>query len=155
MNINVVYQPVTARDQVYLHGWDQNGLVCHVPGARSENGRSFQFTITGATQDQRDVSFKYNYPSESDEWERDDFVRTIPTLSATQLWTYDFSPRCLTTDPGTPAQFPTVTVHAISQRRFLHGRLFVWVPGDELQLDGERNPTRAESRDNHFRCAAR
>lgn len=134
MNINVVYQPVTARDQVYLHGWDQNGLVCHVPGARSENGRSFQFTITGATQDQRDVSFKYNYPSESDEWERDDFVRTVPTLSATQLWTYDFSPRCLTTDPGTQAQFPTVTIHAISQRRFLHGRLFVWVPGTNFSL---------------------
>src|SRR5947209_7376664 len=109
MDITVVYQPVMGRDQVYLHAWDQNGLVCHVPGARSENGRSFQFTITSTTRDQRDVSFKYQYPGESQEWERDDFIRTVPTLSATQLWTYDFSSRCLTTDPATRAGFPTVT----------------------------------------------
>jgi hypothetical protein len=134
MNITVVYQPAKARDQVHLHAWDENGLVCHVPGARSGDGRSFQFTITGATQDQRDVSFKYQYPGESEEWERDDFIRTVPTLSTTQLWTYDFSPRCLTADPGTRAPFPSVTVHAISQRRFLHGQLYVWVPGTDVKL---------------------
>jgi 1,4-alpha-glucan branching enzyme len=141
MNITVVYQLATAKDQVFLHAWDQNGLVCHVSGARSDDGRSFQFTINGATQDQRDVSFKYQYPGESQEWERDDFIRTVPTLSATKLWTYDFSARCLTTEPGTTAAFSTVTVHAHTQQRYRHGRLFVWVPGtagftvDESQRD--------------------
>ena len=140
MNITVVYQPAAAKDQVFLHAWDQNGLVCHVPGARSQDGQSFRFTITGTTQDQRDVSFKYQYPGESQEWERDDFIRTVPTLAATQLWTYDFSPRCLTSDPGTEAAFPSVTVHAISQRRFLHGGLFVWVPGTDTSLTVKESP---------------
>jgi len=141
MNITVAYQPATAKNQVYLHGWDQNGLVCHVPGMRSNDGLSFQFTITGSTQDQRDVSFKYNYSGQ--DWEPDAFIRTVPTLSATRLWTYDFSPRCITTDPGTHAVFPRVTIHAISQRRFLNGRLYVWVPGTATSLTvAESQPSR-------------
>src|SRR5689334_7534614 len=138
MNIDVVYQPATARNQVFLHAWDQNGLVCAVPSVRSEDGGSFQFTITGSTQDQREVSFKYQY--EGFDWESDDFVRTVPTLSATKLWTFDYSARCLTAEPGTQAQFPTVTIHAISRRRFLDSQLYVWVPGPNYSLKVAKRP---------------
>jgi 1,4-alpha-glucan branching enzyme len=143
MNIDVVYQPTEARQRVSLHYWDENGLERDAVGTRSADGRSFQFTITSSTQDQREVSFKYKF--EGFDWERDDFIRTVPTLSATKLWTFDYSARCLTAEPGTQAQFPNVTIHAISRHRFLDGKLYVWVPSSNPGPDPEPMPNTSSS----------
>ena len=152
MNIKVVHQTVTTRGQVYLHAWDQHGWVRDVLGERTEDGRTFEFTMGSSVQDQREVSFKYRYIDDArawqtcqtppEEWERDEFIRTVPTLSATQLWTYECSSRCLTSNPGTIAEFQTVTIHAISRCRFLGGRLHAWDPvtGSVLRSYLKRHP---------------
>src|SRR5260370_38443110 len=103
MNINIWYRPAVSRDSVFIHAWDQNGLVCDIPGAPLPDGKSFQFIISGATEDQREVSFKYRFGP--DDWESDNFIRTVPSLSATELWTVDFSSSCAASDPGSPATF--------------------------------------------------
>ena len=135
---------IEARQEVWLHDWDQNGLVCDAAGMRSADGGSFQFTISSSTQDQREVSFKYRF--EGFDWESDDYIRTVPTTSAKKLWTFDNSARCLTAEPGTQAQFPTVTIHAISRRRFLDSQLYVWVPGPNYSLKvAERQQPRLDA----------
>jgi hypothetical protein len=134
MDITVWYRPAVPRGPVFIHAWDQNGLVCDIAGAPSPDGRSFRFTISGTTQDQRDVSFKYRFGP--NDWERDDFIRTVPSLSATELWTVDSSARCATSDPGPSPIFASVTVHAISERRYKGGQLLVWTSAS----DGVRFP---------------
>ncbi|MBV9611181.1 MAG: hypothetical protein JO091_01860, partial [Acidobacteriaceae bacterium] len=134
MNITVWYRPAVSRASVFIHAWDQNGLVCDVPGAPSADGQTFRFTIVGTTQDQRDVSFKYRFGP--DDWESDNFIRTVPSLSATELWTVDYSARCATAGPGEPANFAGIAVHAISERRYNGGQLFVWTSDS----DGARLP---------------
>jgi hypothetical protein len=95
--------------------------------------------LSGTTQDQRDISFKYRFgPSD---WEADTWIRTVPATAATELWTQDFSARCATQAPGPPAAFPSVTVNAITQRRFNGGAVWVWTPttNGALYYQSQRN----------------
>jgi hypothetical protein len=118
MNITIVYIPEQPRDQVAIHAWDQDGMVWSQKGERALDGRLFRFLLAGQATDQREVSFKYHFLTEDDRWESDEYVRTIPTSTATSLWTFDYTARCLVQDPGPTAAFPTVTIHVITQRRY-------------------------------------
>jgi hypothetical protein len=137
MNITIVYIPEQPRDQVAIHAWDQDGMVRSQKGERALDGRLFRFLLAGQTIDQREVSFKYHFLTEDDRWESDEYVRTIPTRTATSLWTFDYTARCLVLDPDPTAAFPTVTIHVIIQRRYRGGQLFLWSP------DGTQQPPTA------------
>lgn len=139
MQIQIWYLPAVPRSSVFIHAWDQNGGVWDVAGILSTDGVTWGFTLSGSTADQRDVSFKYRFAD--NEWESDSFTRTVPSLEATELWTEDYSARCATHAPGTPATFPSVTIHAITEHRFNGGAAFVWLPpgGGSLTSESARD----------------
>lgn len=124
MQIKIWYSPASPRASVTIHSWDQNGQVWDVPGTLQPDGITFTFSLSGTTEDQRDVSFKYRF--NKNQWEDDAWIRTVPTTDVTELWTQDFSARCAIQPPGAPATFPTVTVHAITRQRFNGGAVYVW-----------------------------
>jgi 1,4-alpha-glucan branching enzyme len=126
MQITIWYRSASPRTSVFIHAWDLNGKIWDFPGVLSADGLSFALTLTGTTEDQRDISFKYRFGPV--DWESDSWVRTIPTTTATELWTQDFSARCALQAPGPPATFPYVTIHAITEHRFNGGAVFAWVP---------------------------
>ncbi len=140
MQIKIWYRPAVSRSAVFIHAWDQNGQVWDLPGTLSRDGSSFSFYLSGTTEDQRDISFKYRFGAT--EWEHDSWIRTVPSLDVTELWTEDYSPRCATQAPGATATFATVTVNAISEHRFNGGAVWIWLPssnGGRLVHQSGRN----------------
>jgi 1,4-alpha-glucan branching enzyme len=129
MQIQIWYSPAEPRSAVFIHAWDQNGKVWDLPGSLAPDGTTWGFALSGTTQDQRDVSFKYRFGAGV--WEADSWIRTVPSLEATELWTEDDSPRCATVAPGGPATFSNVTVNAISEHRFNGGAVYVWTPSSD------------------------
>ncbi len=72
--------------------------------------------------------------SHLDVWESNDFTRHIRLTSVTEIWTFDFSPRILYTNPR-PAGVAfsagdLLTFDLITQARFSGGRLYAWNPYD-------------------------
>lgn len=126
MQIQVWFRPAVTRLAVFIHAWDQNGAIWDIAGTLSPDGGQWGFVLSGSTQDQRDVSFKYRF--DAGVWEPDSFIRTVPTSDATELWTEDYSARCALQAPGAPATFPSTTVNAITERRFKGGSVYVWTP---------------------------
>ena len=126
MQIQIWFTPAVPRSTIFIHAWDQNGGVWDLAGTLAANGITWGFALSGTTQDQRDVSFKYRFANNV--WEPDTFTRTVPSLDATELWTEDYSARCASQAPGPPATFPTVTINAITEHRFNGGAAFIWVP---------------------------
>jgi 1,4-alpha-glucan branching enzyme len=126
MQIQIWFTPAVPRSTVFIHAWDQNGGVWDLAGTLAANGVTWGFALSGTTQDQRDVSFKYRFANNV--WEPDTFTRTVPSLDVTELWTEDYSARCASQAPVPPATFPTVTINAITEHRFNGGAVFTWVP---------------------------
>jgi len=146
VQIQIWYSPAAVRSAVFIHAWDQNGKVWDFAGTLSPDGASWGFVLSGTTEDQRDVSFKYRF--DASVWEADSWIRTVPSLDATELWTEDFSPRCATEAPGGPATFASVTVNAISEHRFNGGAVYVWTPpsnGGTLVHQSARNDAASTS----------
>jgi 1,4-alpha-glucan branching enzyme len=124
MQIKIWYRPASKIPSVAMHAWDQNGQVWDVPGTLEPDGLNYTFLLSGATQDQRDVSFRYRFAS--NQWEDGDWTRTVPTTDAKELWTQAYSGRCALQAPGAPVAFPFVTIHAITLSRFNGGAVYVW-----------------------------
>jgi 1,4-alpha-glucan branching enzyme len=142
MQIKIWYRPASPRASVTIHAWDQNGQVWDVPGTLQPDGITFAFSLSGNTQDQRDVSFRYRFSG--NQWENSAWIRTVPTTDATELWTQDFSARCATEAPGGPATFTAVTVHAITRQRFNGGAVYAWpqtTPPGPLYYQAQRDDT--------------
>jgi 1,4-alpha-glucan branching enzyme len=131
MNITVHYEPASPREAVVLHAWEPAGHVWDIPGERLPDG-TFRFQLQGDTADPREVQFKYRFPREGSRWEPDDWVRRVPIREATEIWTFDFTPRTIAENPyGRPAP-EQIAFHVITQRRFAGGRLFAWQPNNNL-----------------------
>ncbi len=126
MQIQIWFTPAVTLSTVFIHAWDQNGGVWDIAGTLAADGATWGFVLSGTTKDQRDLSFKYRFANNV--WESDSFIRTVPSLEATELWTEDYSARCATQAPGPAATFPTVTINAITEHRFKGGAAFTWVP---------------------------
>src|ERR1700729_3708934 len=94
MQIQIWHTPAVTRSTVFIHAWDLNGGVWDLAGTLAADGVTWGFALSGTTKDQRDVSFKYRFANNV--WESDNFIRTVPSLEATELWTEDYSARCAT-----------------------------------------------------------
>jgi 1,4-alpha-glucan branching enzyme len=140
MQIQIWYTPAVPRSTVFIHAWDQNGGVWDIAGTLAPDGVTWGFSLSGTTSDQRDVSFQYRFANNV--WEANTFIRTVPSLDATELWTEDYSARCATQAPGAPAAFPTVTINAITEHQFSGGAAYIWIPPNAGA------PTNESSRDN-------
>lgn len=127
MEITVHYETASPREAVVLHAWEPAGHVWDIEGEQLPDG-SFRFQLQGETADPREVQFKYRFPREGSRWEPDDWIRRIPTRAATEVWTFDYTPRAIAENPYASSAPAQITFHAIT-RRFSGGRLFAWQPG--------------------------
>ncbi len=124
MQLTIHYEPATPRAVVVLHAWHPAASPWHLESAPEVDG-TFRFTLEHTVADQREIQFKYFFPREGNRWESDDYIRRVPTRDAAELWTFDFSARCLTRDPYAAPAPDHVIFHAIT-RRFQGGTLFAW-----------------------------
>lgn len=118
-----------SRNKVMLHAWDPGGDIRDIEG-KSIDCRSFTFELEmEETADPREIQFLFWYPDgESQLWESDAYTRRIPTTDATELWCFEYSRRCMTTDPYAGGMTKNVMVHALSRRRFAGGFVYAWDP---------------------------
>src|SRR5450755_3758175 len=84
MQIQIWFTPAVPRSTVFIHAWDQNGGVWDLAGTLAANGVTWGFALSGTTQDQRDVSFKYRFANNV--WEPDTFTRTVPCAGEGGTW---------------------------------------------------------------------
>jgi 1,4-alpha-glucan branching enzyme len=135
MEVRIHYEPARSRRLVRLHAWEPAGHVWDLEAQPDAHGRC-EFELAGETRDPRLVCFKYRFPGEESEWEPDDYIRHVPTRAAQQeIWTYDYTPRCLLQAPDTGPPPNAITFHVVTRRRFAGGSLYVWRPDGE---EGER-----------------
>ena len=119
-----------SHEAVMLHAWDPAGDVRDVPGVRV-GPDAYRFSLDMSAPDLTAVSLKLWYPGEIPEWEKDDYVRRVPTAGVRALWTAEYSARCLTTDPAAArplAAGTVVNVKAVTAGRFAGGELYAWDP---------------------------
>lgn len=135
MRYVIHFEAARTRDQAILHAWDPGGDVRDVSGRTSDH-RHFTFELDMDTTDPRDIAFKFWFPGSSQVWEADGYTRHLPD-DAEQVWTFDFSSRCLTRDPEQGATCNLVTVFAITRSRYKGGAIYVWNPAG---TESERFP---------------
>jgi 1,4-alpha-glucan branching enzyme len=127
MQLLIHHQPADPHDSVFIHAWEPAGKVWDFEGEKAPNGHfRFQFPSVNLS-DLRDFHFKYRFPDGT--WEPDDYERQLPTTDSTEVWTFDYTPRCLTQAPGTSDDLTQITVHVISLNKYASGQLFLWQPG--------------------------
>ncbi len=129
MELLIHYQPAQPRDDVFIHAWEPAGKVWDFPGEKDADG-NFLFRVPGVNlSDLRDFNFKYRDNFPEGKWEHKDYERQLPTTDSQEVWTFDYTPRCLTQAPGTAVDFTQITVHVISLAKYVNGQLFIWQPG--------------------------
>jgi 1,4-alpha-glucan branching enzyme len=129
MELLIHYQPAHPHDAVFIHAWEPAGKVWDIPGDKTADGH-FHFPIPNVNlPDLRDFTFKYRFPDGT--WEPDAYTRQLPTTDSHEVWTFDYSPRCLTQPPDTIVNFNQTTLHAISLAKYANGQLLIWQPGTE------------------------
>jgi 1,4-alpha-glucan branching enzyme len=129
MQLLIHYQPAHPRDSVFIHAWEPAGKVWDFEGEKDTSGH-FRFRVPGVNlPDLRDFHFKYRFPNGT--WEPDDYHRQLPTTASQAVWTFDYTPRCLTQAPGTNDDLTQITVHVISLNKYASGQLFLWQPGTQ------------------------
>jgi hypothetical protein len=125
--LDVYLQTARKHAAVNLHSWDLAGDIRDIKGELVSPGL-FHFALDLSTPDLRNVSFKFWFPGEIPTWEPDDYTRTIPAKSAAQVWTTEFSPRCLLTDPRSIPALPAGTVlsFGVLTSKYAGGKLYAW-----------------------------
>ncbi len=127
MELLIHYQPAYPREGVFLHAWEPAGKVWDIPGTPDPNGQ-IHFRIPSVTlSDLRNFTFKYRFLDGT--WEPDDYHRQLPTTDSQEVWTFDYSPRCLTQAPDAPIAFNQITVRVLSLNKYANGQLVIWQPG--------------------------
>lgn len=136
MDVRIHYQPARRRQLVRLHAWEPAGEVWDLEARPDAQGQC-EFHLVGETEDPRLVCFKYRWPGEHPEWEPDEYIRHVPTLAAQQeIWTFDFTPRCLLRAPDTGETPAAITFHVVTRGRFAGGSLYAWRPdGEEAERE--------------------
>jgi hypothetical protein len=129
MDVTIHFQSSIPRRKVVLHAWEPQGETWNLAGAQ-EGTSSFAFRVKGGAADQRTVRFKLRFPDER-RWERDEYVRSIPSRHAEALWIFDDSPRVMTRDPFSRPAPAAVTVQLVTRARFVGGSLYAWQPGTD------------------------
>ncbi|EKU98241.1 hypothetical protein Lepto7375DRAFT_7504 [Leptolyngbya sp. PCC 7375] len=126
MQLLIHYQPAQSREIAFIHAWESAGKVWDLKGTKDTDG-NFLFTVPDVNlSDLRDFHFKYRF-SEKD-WEPNTYERQLPTTDSQEVWTFDYTARCLTQAPGTNADFNQITIHVISRNKYANGQLFIWQP---------------------------
>src|SRR4051812_31058422 len=131
MLFDVYFMSSRPRARVNLHAWDPAGDVRDASGTQVSAGL-FRFTLDMSAADLRAISLKFWFPDELQQWESDDYVRRPAVASSGQVWTAEFSARCMYEDPrGTAplAQGAVVSFGVLTARKFAGGRLYAWNPG--------------------------
>jgi 1,4-alpha-glucan branching enzyme len=127
MQFVIYFESATIRDQVMLHAWDPGGDIRDFAGTTDDH-RHFRFDLDMDTTDSRDIAFKFWFPLQTPLWEPDDYIRRMPA-NAQQLWTFDFSARYMTKDPGQEKPPAKIAINVITRSKFKGGSIFVWKPG--------------------------
>lgn len=126
MDLLIHYQPALPRDNVFIHAWEKDGKVWDFLGEKNPDG-SFLFQVKGVNlPDLRDFSFKYRFLG--NQWESDDFTRQLPTTTSQEVWTFDYTARCLTQPPSAAIDFSQITFHVLTQSKYVGGSLYLWQP---------------------------
>ncbi len=134
MELHIYYQPAQPRDNVFIHAWESAGKVWDFPGEKDADG-NFHFRVPGVNlPDLRDFTFKYRDHFPDGHWESNDYERQLPTTDRQEVWTFDYTPRCLTHAPDAVVDFNQITVHVISLAKYANGKLFIWQPHTENQI---------------------
>src|SRR3954470_2970628 len=118
-------------DRVNVHAWDPAGDVRDVAGELISAG-IYRFPLEMSATDLRVISFKYWFSDEPQRWESDDYVRHPTVSAAGEVWTAEFSARCLYEDPRTAppiAEHGVVKLGALTARKFSGGQIYAWDPG--------------------------
>jgi 1,4-alpha-glucan branching enzyme len=108
--------------------------VWHLPGEKRDSG-VFHFEFEAETADAREIQFKYYFPREDEgrRWEPDKWTRRFSTRNGGEVWTFDYSPRCMTVEPYPDVSIDTVNIYLLTHHRFVNGELYVWQPQPHRQ----------------------
>ncbi len=129
MELLIHYQPAQPRDAVFIHAWEPAGKVWDFPGEKDANG-NFLFRVPGVNlSDLRDFNFKYRDHFSDGKWEHKDYERQLPTTDSQEVWTFDYTPRCLTQAPDAVVNFTQIKFRIITLAKYVNGQLFIWQPG--------------------------
>jgi hypothetical protein len=132
MELLIHYQPARPRDTVFIHAWEPAGKVWDFPGEKDADG-NFLFRVPGVNlSDLRNFQFKYRFPNGT--WEPDDYNRQLPTTDSQEVWTFDYTPRCLIQAPDAVVDFAQIAVRVISLAKYTNGQLFIWQPHTDNQI---------------------
>jgi hypothetical protein len=133
MKTTVHHQPANASLSYNLHIWkiswdattayDFDGNLA---------GKTVDFALTNIP-DLRKFDFKYNSVNSATNtttWEPDSFIRTAISPAPAEIWTFEFSPRIIYSNPfpGGVAfkQGDVVTINVVTQNQFNGGLIYVW-----------------------------
>ncbi len=145
MRCIVHFESAHLREQVVLHAWDPGGDIRDIAGVTDDH-RHFRFDLEMDTVDPRNIAFKFWFPRQTPVWEPDDYTRHMPAR-AREIWTFDYSARCMTRAPGQGRAPKRVAINALTRARFRGGRLYLWRPGgDERQSIAETSRDDASER---------
>ncbi|HEY6886379.1 MAG TPA: hypothetical protein VI300_01330 [Solirubrobacter sp.] len=120
-----------AHARVNVHAWDPAGDVRDIAGEEISPGL-FRFTLEMSARDLRAIALKFWFPDELQQWEPDVYVRRPALESAREVWTAEFSARCLYEDPRRAPPLPqgaVVSFGVLTAEKFSGGRLYAWNPG--------------------------
>jgi 1,4-alpha-glucan branching enzyme len=126
-----VNQAITWNIQIWQSAWDGN-LWVKTAGGPIASGL-VNFTIPDVP-DPRQLQFNF-YSATSQE--PDAMIRRLSVINATEVWTFDSSPRIMYSDPApTGANFNAgdiLTFQAITRSAYRGGKLYAWDPYNPQQ----------------------
>jgi hypothetical protein len=131
MLFDVYFMSSRSHAFVNLHAWDPAGDVRDASGTQVSAGL-FRFTLDMSATDLRTISLKFWFPDELQQWESDDYVRRPAVASSSEVWTAEFSARCMYEDPRPTPPLPqgaVVSFGVLTAQKFAGGRLYAWNPG--------------------------
>lgn len=130
MDLVIHHEPFRSVKTVIIHAWEKGGRVWDFSGERQADGSALFVVKDISLTDLRDLSLKFRYLDDNgvNVWEDEDYVRQAPTKDAQELWTFGFTPRCLTQPPGETTTATHVTFNVITFSQYIGGQVFIWDP---------------------------
>lgn len=129
--VTIHYKSVSPHLSVEIHAWERAGQTYHLPGQYDATTGWYTFILERVgLAALRELSFKFYFPGTSNPWESDDYIRAIPERDVVEVWTYDFTRRCLTSNPDlfTGSPIAQVTFQVLTKQKFAGGKLYAWSP---------------------------
>jgi hypothetical protein len=127
---------------VFIHAWERSGQPYHLPGQYDAATGWYTFTLERVgLADLRELSFKFYFPGTSPPWESDDYIRAMPGRDVIEVWTCDYTRRCLTTNPDlfTGPPVAQLMFHVLTKQKFAGGKLYAWSPAAHQSVTAKQS----------------